>query len=44
MVVNPNPQKKGQAKALVLEEFEQFKEDRIDRVKREKDALMNVEK
>lgn len=43
-MVNPNPQKKAISKPLTTEDMEQYKEERIDRVKREKDNLMNIEK
>jgi dynein light intermediate chain 2 len=44
VVVNPNPQKKTQGKLLSQEEWDLYKEEKIDRVKREKDNLMNADK
>lgn len=36
VVINPNPQKKKDNKGITNEEFEQFREERIDRIKNEK--------
>jgi dynein light intermediate chain 2 len=44
VVVNPNPQKKTQGKLLSQEEWDLYKKEKIDRVKREKDNLMNADK
>lgn len=38
--MNPNPPKKAPKRNISLEEWDQHKEDRVDRLKKEKDRIM----